>query len=82
MVWVGPLTAQGLNAAGVAAIPPPLAVRPELNDDDIAWLNEQLALTSRPPVRYARALPLPPPPPPGARAAADTSWITTAVVRG
>jgi hypothetical protein len=42
-------------------IPPPLAVRPELTADDVAWLNGQLALTDRPPVRYSRELPLPPP---------------------
>lgn len=71
MVWTGPTTPQSaidnwgqkLNAAGVAMIPPPLAVRPELTADDVAWLNEQMALTERPPVRYARKLPDPPRPP-------------------
>lgn len=52
---------QMLNLAGVAMIPPPLAVMPELAVDDVAWLNEQMALTDRPPVRYARELPIPSP---------------------
>jgi hypothetical protein len=73
---------RGLNRAGVAAIPPPLAVRPELTDEDVAWLNEQLALTSRPPVQYARVLPAAPLPPSGARLATDTSWIAMTAVRG
>lgn len=75
MVWLGPITPQSaidnwgqkLNAAGVAMIPPPTAVHPELTDDDVAWLNDQLALTERPPMRYARTLPPPPLPPGGAR---------------
>lgn len=53
---------QSLNLAGVAMIPPPLAVRPELTDDDVDWLNTQLQLVGRPPVVYARRLPQPPPP--------------------
>lgn len=60
-------THRGLSLAGVAAIPPPLAVRPEMTDGDVTWLNEQMALTERPPVRYARQLPAPPPPPSGRR---------------
>lgn len=63
---------QKLNAAGVAMIPPPLAVRPELTADDVAWLNEQMALTDRPPVRYARDLPVPVPP---------SGFITTERIR-
>lgn len=59
---------RGLDLAGVEAIPPPLAVRPELTDGDVTWLNEQLALTERPSVRYARELPAPPPPSSGRRA--------------
>lgn len=50
---------QKLLRSGVAMIPPPLAVMPELAADDVAWLNEQMALTGRPPVRYARELPVP-----------------------
>lgn len=38
-----------------------LAVRPELTVDDIAWLNEQMAMVGDPPVRYVREVPLPPP---------------------
>lgn len=59
MVWTGPV-GQKLNHAGVAMIPPPVAVVPELTADDVAWLNDQMALTERPPVRYARELPRPP----------------------
>lgn len=90
MVWTGPtrLTpvsaiegwGQKLNAAGAAMIPPPTAVRPELTTDDVAWLNEQMALTDRPPVRYAREIPIPAPPS-GARPAPPTGWITTVEVR-
>lgn len=40
--------------------PTPVAVRPELTDDDVAWLNEQMARVGNPPVRYAREIPLPP----------------------
>jgi hypothetical protein len=65
---------QKLNAAGVAMIPPPLAVRPELTADDVAWLNEQMAHTERPPVRYAREMPLPP-------MGSPTGFITTVKVR-
>jgi hypothetical protein len=41
-------------------IPPPLAIRPELTEDDVRWLNDQMALVDRPPVQYARELPRPP----------------------
>lgn len=41
-------------------IPPPLAIRPELTDGDVAWLNGQLALVDTPQVRYARMLPASP----------------------
>jgi hypothetical protein len=41
-------------------IPPPVAVMPELTAEDVAWLNDQMALTDRPPVSYARELPRPP----------------------
>lgn len=50
---------QTLAWEGLKMIPPPLAVRPELTADDVAWLNDQMALTERPPVRYARELPVP-----------------------
>lgn len=40
--------------------PPRLDVRPELAADDVAWLNDQMALIDRPEVRYARELPRPP----------------------
>lgn len=42
-------------------LPPRLAVRPELTDDDVAWLNGQMAMVDNPPVRYVREIPLPPP---------------------
>jgi hypothetical protein len=45
-----------------AVRPPRLAVRPELTEADVAWLNQQMALTDQPPVTYARAIPAPPPP--------------------
>ncbi len=75
MVWTGPtrlptrLTPQSAidrwgqkaNAAGIAMIPPPTALRPELTDDDVVWLNGQMELTGRPSVQYARSLPTPPP---------------------
>lgn len=76
MVATGPL-------GDAARLPPRLAVHPELTDDDVAWLNEQLTLVDRPAVRYARALPLPPlssglaP-----RPTPDTSWIKTERVIG
>lgn len=35
-------------------LPPPLAVHPELTSEDVAWLNDQLALAGRP-VRYVTA---------------------------
>lgn len=59
MVWTGPV-GQRLDPAGAAMIPSPLDVRPELTDEDVAWLNEHMALTERPPVRYARRLSVPP----------------------
>jgi hypothetical protein len=31
-------------------------VRSDLTDDDVVWLNDQLALIDQPPVRYAREL--------------------------
>lgn len=87
---------QRLNLAGVAMIPPPLDVRPELTDDDVDWLNTQLQLGGRPPVVYARQLPKPPLPPSGRtpawadtiavpsghRPPPDTGWITMTTVRG
>jgi hypothetical protein len=74
MVWTGPV-GQRTNLAGVAMIPPPLAVCPELTADDVAWLNEQMALTDRPPVRYARELPIPPLP--SGRRPSGESWFPT-----
>jgi len=50
----------GRSQASAAALPARLAVRPELTAADVTWLNDQLALTERPPVRYARELPRPP----------------------
>lgn len=79
MVWSGPV-GQRVNLAGVAMIPPPMAVRPELTADDVAWLNEQMALTERPPVQYARAVPIPALPS-GRCPAPPTGWITTTEVR-
>ncbi|KXK63358.1 hypothetical protein AWW66_03325 [Micromonospora rosaria] len=49
-------------APGGTVIPPRLAVDPRLTDEDVRWLNDHLALTADPPVRYARAVPVPPPP--------------------
>lgn len=62
-------------------IPPPLAVCPELTDDDVAWLNGQLALTERPPMTYAREVPVPALPS-GKRPSPVTGWITMTEVRG
>ena len=59
MVWTGPV-GQRLNLAGVAMIPPPLAVRPELTAADVEWLNRHMDLTGRPSLRYAREEPRPP----------------------
>lgn len=89
MVWTGPTTppsaieywGQRLVPSGVAMIPPPLDVRPELADDDIDWLNDQLSLVDRPDRRYARELP-PPPPPPSGKSPPDTGWITMTHIRG
>jgi hypothetical protein len=82
VVWLGPLDGLALDPAGVAAIPPPLDVRPELKPEDVDWLNAQMAVAGRPPVTYARALPPPPVLPAGVRPPVDTSWITMATVRG
>ncbi len=62
-------------------LPPPLAVRPDLTDGDVAWLNAQLALCDEPAVHYTRDLPTPPPPG-GQRPPAPTSWIQMTTVRG
>jgi hypothetical protein len=51
---------------------PPVTVRPELTDDDVAWLNEHLDLAGDPSVRYARE---PEPPPPW-------GWVSMVQVRG
>lgn len=72
---------QKLNAAGAAMIPPPTALRPELTDGDVAWLNGQMALTGRPPVQFAREIPIPALPS-GVRPAPPTGWITMTEVRG
>lgn len=56
-----------------AVVPPTLAVRPELTEADVGWLNAQLDLCGRASVRYARQVPTQPPPP--------TGWITTTLVK-
>lgn len=50
MVWTGP----------TRPLLPRLALRPELTEEDVAWLNRQMGMTDDPPVRYAREIPLPP----------------------
>ena len=73
MVWTGPV-GQREVPGGREMIPPPLAVRPEFTDDDVRWLNAQMQLTGKPPVRYAREMPPPPPPPWGL-------WMQTESIR-
>lgn len=48
------------SSYGLDCIPPPLAIRPELKQEDVDWLNDQMAITGKPPVKYSRRLPRPP----------------------
>jgi hypothetical protein len=72
---------QKLAPGASRLLPPRLAVRPELTDDDVAWLNRQLELVDRPEVRFARTLPLPPPPSGRRPPPVDKGWIRTTLIR-
>jgi hypothetical protein len=52
VIWTGPLTDESWL----------FDVRPELTDEDVAWLNEHARLAGLP-REFARKLPPPPPPP-------------------
>lgn len=54
MVWTVPVD--------LSDLPPRLAVRPELTDEDVRWLNSHLELVDRPAVKYSRQGPPTPPP--------------------
>lgn len=71
-----------INPAGRARIPASLAVLPELTEDDVTWLNQQMALVDNPPIRYAREVPLPPLPSGKRPPPTDTSWLRTTRIRG
>lgn len=52
MVWLGPLLIEEFARVDV---------RPELADEDVRWLNAQMALVDNPRVVYARRALRPPP---------------------
>lgn len=52
MVWLGPLLPVDEHGRSVD-------VRPDLTDDDVAWLNQQLELVDLP-TRFVREQPRPP----------------------
>jgi hypothetical protein len=74
MVWTGPVGQAYGPGFDSSWRPPRVHLDAHLTDDDVAWLNDQLAIVDAPTVRFAREIK--PPPPPSGRPLADTSWIT------
>lgn len=54
--------------------PPRVHLDAHLTDDDVAWLNDQLAVVDKPTVRFVRDLI---PPPSSGRRPSDEPWLPT-----